>query len=380
MNNNQSSNNRNDEEYMRLAIELAKKGIGQVNPNPLVGAVIVKDQQIIGRGYHQKYGEPHAEPNAIKNAIENGKNIVGATMYVVLEPCCHQGKTPPCTQAVIESGIKKVVIGTLDPHNLVAGKGVKALQDAGIDVVIGVLKSECKKLNEIFFHYIQTKTPFVVLKYAMTLDGKIATAGGESKWITSEKARGIVHTYRNKYSGVMVGINTLLADDPQLTCRAEGGRNPVRIICDTRLQTPIDSYVVETATKFRTIIATCSQKDHAPYLKMGCEVLVVNKSATGRVDMKDLMKRLGELEIDSILIEGGSTLNFSAIEARIVNRVKAFISTKIFGGDTAKSAIGGAGFEKISMASMLQNTEVYKIDDTDVLIKGDIDYTCLQES
>ncbi len=378
--NSDSNSNRNDEEYMQLAIDLAKRGVGKVNPNPLVGAVIVKDHQIIGKGYHEKYGGLHAEPNAINNAIENGKNLNGATIYVTLEPCCHHGKTPPCTQAIIKSGIKKVVIGTFDPNNLVAGKGIQALQAAGIEVVIGVLKNECKKLSKVFFHYIQTKTPYVVMKYAMTLDGKIATASGESKWITSDKARGVVQHYRNKYSAIMVGVNTVLADDPLLTCRLEGGRNPVRVICDSNLKTPINSNVVQTTNEARTIIATCSKENHAKYLDNGCDVIVVQKTETGRVDLKELIKRLGALGIDSLLIEGGSMLNFSAIESRIVNRVKAFISTKIFGGDTAKTAVGGEGFEKICMASMLQNTEVYKIDDTDILVKGDVNYTCLQES
>ncbi len=371
----------NDEEYMQLAIELAKKGVGKVNPNPLVGAVIVKDQQILGKGYHEQYGGLHAEPNAINNAIENGKYLGGSTIYVTLEPCCHQGKTPPCTEAIISSGIKKVVIGTLDPNNLVAGKGVHRLQQAGVEVIIGILKNECKKLNKVFFHYIQTQTPYVIMKYAMTLDGKIATSGGESKWITGERARAIVHGYRNKYSAIMVGVNTVIADDPHLTCRSvSGGRNPIRVICDTNLRTPVDSNVIQTARSTRTIIATCTRINHIRYIKAGCEVVVVGKSSSGHVDMNDLMKRLGELGIDSLLIEGGSTLNFSAIESRIVHRVKAFISSKIFGGDGAKTAVGGSGFETISMASMLQNIEVYKIDDTDILVKGDVDYTCLQES
>ncbi len=377
--NSNNSTNKNDEEYMRLAIELAKRGVGKVNPNPLVGAVIVKDQQILGKGHHEQYGSPHAEPNAINDALKNGKYLGGATIYVTLEPCCHHGKTPPCTEAIIKSGIKKVVVGSLDPNNLVAGKGVQALQEAGIDVVIGVLKNECKKLNKVFFHYIQTKTPYVVMKYAMTLDGKIATVGGESKWITGERARGMVQHYRNKYSAIMVGLNTVLADDPMLTCRIEGGRNPIRIICDTNLQTPIDSSVVQTAKNVRTIIATCSKQNHGKYSYLGCEVLYTAKSMHGNVCLKDLMKRLGEMGIDSLLLEGGSTLNFSAMESRIVNRVKAFISTKIFGGNTAKTAVGGAGFEKISLASMLRNTEVYKIDDDDILVKGDVDYTCLRE-
>ncbi len=248
-----------DEKYMNLALTHAKKGIGLVNPNPLVGAVIIKERKIIGQGWHERYGGGHAERNALSNCRESPK---GATMYVTLEPCCHQGKTPPCTDAIIQNGIKKVVIGCLDPNSMVSGKGVTLLREAGVEVVIGVLEDKCIELNEVFFHYIQTKTPYVVMKYAMTMDGKIATTSGKSKWITGINARENVHRSRNQYSSIMVGVGTVIADNPSLTCRIDGGRNPIRIICDTNLNTPLEATIVTTAKEVRTIIATaCNNRE-----------------------------------------------------------------------------------------------------------------------
>lgn len=221
-----------NQEYMRLAIEIAKKGAGKVNPNPMVGAVIVKDERVIGQGYHKYYGGNHAEVNAFENLSDNPE---GATIYVTLEPCSHYGKTPPCVDKIIANKISKVVVGTLDPNPLVEGRGIKALKEAGIEVITGVLEEECKKLNEVFMKYILCKRPFVVLKTAMTLDGKIATESGESKWITSDKSRQEVHKLRNKLSAIMVGVNTVIKDNPELTCRLEGGKNPVRIIVDSKI-------------------------------------------------------------------------------------------------------------------------------------------------
>ena len=226
----------NDEYYMRLALELALKGLGKVNPNPLVGAVIVKDHEIIGEGYHKKYGGLHAERNALLNCT---KSPSGATMYVTLEPCCHYGKTPPCTEAIIEHNISKVVIGTLDPNAKVSGKGVEYLIQSGIEVVVGTLEEQCKEINKVFFHFVTTQKPFVVMKYAMTMDGKIATAAGESKWITGDLARRRVHHDRNRYSAIMVGVGTVLSDNPLLTCRVMYGINPIRIVCDSNLITPL---------------------------------------------------------------------------------------------------------------------------------------------
>ena len=241
-----------DQEYMLRAIQLAKKGEGWTNPNPMVGAVIVKDGRIIGEGYHKKCGELHAERNAIASLTESAE---GATIYVTLEPCCHYGKTPPCTEAIIEQKIKKVVIGSRDPNPKVAGKGAQILRESGITVVQDFMREECDCLNPVFFHYITTKTPYVVMKYAMTLDGKIATKTGASKWITGEPARQEVQHMRHRYMGIMAGIGTVLADDPMLNVRVEGWKSPVRIVCDSSLRIPLDSQIVRSAKEYRTIVA-----------------------------------------------------------------------------------------------------------------------------
>ncbi|MBQ7620624.1 MAG: bifunctional diaminohydroxyphosphoribosylaminopyrimidine deaminase/5-amino-6-(5-phosphoribosylamino)uracil reductase RibD, partial [Treponema sp.] len=245
---------------MRAAIELAKKGEGWTNPNPLVGAVIVKENQIIGQGYHHKYGDLHAERDALRDCRERGNDPSGAQIFVTLEPCCHTGKQPPCVEAIVEAGIKKVVVGSRDPNPLVSGKGAAFLRERGVEVEEDFLRSECDALNFIFFHYITRKTPYVALKYAMTADGKIATATGKSKWISSQESRDFVHQLRNKYSCIMAGIGTVLADDPLLTCRIPGGRNPTRIICDSSLRLPLDSQLVQTARDVPTIVA-CAEQD-----------------------------------------------------------------------------------------------------------------------
>lgn len=366
-----------DEQYMNLAYTLATKGIGFVNPNPLVGAVIVKDGKIIGQGWHEKYGGWHAERNALSNCSESPN---GSTMYVTLEPCCHYGKTPPCTQAILQSGIKKVVIGSLDPNTLVSGKGAAILREAGVDVVIGVLQDKCIELNKVFFHYIKTKTPYVVMKYAMTMDGKIATASGESKWITKRKARKQVHKSRNQYTSIMVGVGTVIADNPSLTCRTHGGRNPIRIICDTYLRTPLESTIVTTAKEVRTIIATASDDPdkHKPYLSNGCEILVI-RLKDKHIDLNHLMQELGAKGVDSILLEGGSSLNFSALQSRIVNKVQAYIAPKLFGGSQSKTPVEGAGIQEVNDCFRIKNQTITWFDG-DILMEGEVDYTCLQES
>lgn len=368
-------------EYMQRAIMLAKRGIGKVNPNPLVGAVIVKNGRIIGEGWHEYYGGLHAERNAIKNfneKVHTGTNskedITGSTMYVTLEPCCHHGKTPPCVEAIIENGIKKVVIGSTDPNPLIAGKGIEILQNSGIEVEIGVLKDECDELNYVFFHFIKNKTPYVVMKYAMTLDGKIATATGKSKWITAELARAKVHEDRNCYSAIMAGIGTVLTDNPMLTCRLESGegRNPIRIICDTALRTPIDSAIVESAAQIKTIIVTACKDTliHMPYIEKGCEILTVSKK-DGHINLTELMAELGKKNIDSILLEGGGTLNFSALESGIVNKIQAYISPKLFGGSEAKTPVGGKGISEVCECFKLKNKQVSLIGD-DILVEGEL--------
>lgn len=246
-----------EKEYMERAIELAKKGIGAVNPNPLVGAVIVKDGRIIGEGYHAKYGELHAERNAFANLTEEA---TGAEMYVTLEPCCHYGKQPPCVEAIVEHKIAKVYVGSDDPNEKVAGKGIKYLRDNGIEVETQVMKNECDEINPVFFHYITTGKPYVVMKYAMTMDGKIATYKGLSKWITGEEARNRVQHTRHQYKGIMVGIGTVIEDNPMLTCRLEGGRNPIRIVCDSNLSIPIDCNLVKTAKDIPTIVGAIEKQ------------------------------------------------------------------------------------------------------------------------
>lgn len=360
----------NDSEYMGIALELAKKGCGYTSPNPMVGAVIVRNGEIIGQGWHEKYGEPHAERNALASCKVSPR---GATMYVTFEPCCHYGKQPPCTDAVIEAGIKRVVVGSGDPNPLVAGKGIKILREHGIEVEENILKKECDKLNEIFLHYISTGLPFVVMKYAMTADGKIATYTGKSKWITGEAAREYVHRQRHRYSGIMVGSGTVVADDPMLTCRISGGKNPIRIICDSRLITPLISKIVATAKEVKTIIATCCEdKDKiSKYEKMGCNILYIPES-NGHIDLYVLMKRLGEEKIDSILLEGGAMLNWSALKSGIVNKAQIYIAPKLFGGDTAKAPIGGIGVEVPENAFRLKNTEMTRLGE-DFLIEGEVD-------
>ncbi len=364
-----------DTEYMRLAIELAKQGAGYVNPNPMVGAVIVKDDRIIGQGYHERFGGLHAERNVLKNCSESP---VGGTLYVTLEPCCHYGKTPPCTEAIIESGIARVVVGILDYNPLVAGKGVEILRKNQIQVDIGVLENECKHLTRVFKKYITTKRPFVLMKYAMTMDGKIATYTNHSKWISGEEARDQVHRLRHDFSAIMVGVNTVIQDNPLLTCRMENGRNPIRIICDTNLRTPLTSQIVETAKDVETYIVTaCDEEEKlSAYQEYGCKFIRVKKK-DNHIDLGELMDCLGEMQIDSVLLEGGGTLNWSALKQQIVDEIQVYVAPKIFGG-TAKSPVGGLGISMPADAVMLKPYAFSQVGD-DYLIESEVIYSCLQE-
>ncbi|MCB6364668.1 bifunctional diaminohydroxyphosphoribosylaminopyrimidine deaminase/5-amino-6-(5-phosphoribosylamino)uracil reductase RibD [Intestinibacillus massiliensis] len=336
-----------DQEYMRRALSLAARGEGRVSPNPMVGCVVVKGGRVIGEGWHEQYGGLHAERNALQNCTEDA---AGATLYVTLEPCCHWGKTPPCTEAILEHRIARVVVGCLDANPLVAGRGVSILQSRGVAVETGVLEAECRALNETFFQYITHQTPFVVMKYAMTLDGKIAAHTGDSRWVTGEAARAHVHRMRDRLSAIMVGVGTVLADDPLLTCRMEGGRNPVRIVCDSRLRTPPGSNLIRTAGQVRTILAAVERGENAAALEQaGAEILLCN-AAGGRVDLNDLMAKLGQMGIDSILLEGGAGLHFAALEAGIVHKVQAYIAPKLIGGAAAKTPLGGRGFDRMAQA------------------------------
>ena len=355
-----------DKDYMLRAIDLAKKGMGYTRPNPLVGAVIVKDGRIIGEGCHEKYGDLHAERNAIKNLTESAE---GATIYVTLEPCCHHGKQPPCTEAIVENRIAKVVIGSRDPNPLVSGKGTAYLREHGIIVEEDFMREECDELNPVFFHYITTGLPYVVMKYAMTLDGKIATRTGESKWITGEKSRMEVQEMRHRYRGIMVGIGTVLADDPMLNVRIEGKRSPIRIICDSSLKIPLDCRICKTAKDYRTIIA-CAKADEnkKEQLKnLGIQIIEV-PDVNNKVDLSKLMKELGSMKIDSILLEGGGTLNDSMMRAGLINEIKAFVAPKIFGGVNAKSPVAGTGFAHVDEGGIFKLNSIRQFDD-DVLLE-----------
>ncbi|MCM1272624.1 MAG: bifunctional diaminohydroxyphosphoribosylaminopyrimidine deaminase/5-amino-6-(5-phosphoribosylamino)uracil reductase RibD [Clostridium sp.] len=360
-----------EEKYMQMAIELAKKGKGAVNPNPLVGAVIVKEGKIIGQGYHARYGELHAERAAFSNLTEDAE---GAELYVTLEPCCHFGKQPPCVHAIAEHKIAHVYVGSDDPNEKVAGKGIQYLREHGVEVDTHMLKEQCDELNQVFFHYITTKRPYVAMKYAMTLDGKIATYNKESKWITCKASRMRVAESRNEYMGIMAGIGTVLADNPMLTCRIEGGRNPIRIICDSNLRIPIDCNIVNSARDVQTIVAIANPDCRDEQLSVKMEILknkgVEILEAGGedkKIDLRLLTGLLGERGIDGILLEGGGTLNYSAIQADIVNEIQAYIAPKIFGGKDALSPVEGQGVKSPALAGTFCLKKVERIED-DILL------------
>lgn len=359
-----------DDFYMSKALLLSLKGIGRTNPNPLVGAVIVKDGKIIGEGYHEYFGGPHAEVNAINNATED---VAGSTIYVTLEPCSHFGKTPPCADLIVSKKISKVVIAILDPNPLVAGRGVEILKSNGIEVITGILEQEAKKVNEIFLKYIKEKKPFCILKAAMTFDGKIATKTGESKWITNEKSRNYVHELRNKVSGIMVGVDTIINDNPTLTTRLkDGGTDATRIIVDSSLRIPLDSTVLFTNSSKKTIIATTMLADCKKLQKLrdieNVEVIFTPLKES-RVDINYLFECLGNKGIDSILVEGGSTLNFSVIKEDLVDKVILFMAPKILGGRESKSPVGGDGFERLTDAVLLHDINISTFDD-DIMIEA----------
>ena len=295
-------------------------------------------------------------------------------MYVTLEPCSHYGKTPPCVDQIIENRIKRVVIGMVDPNPLVSGKGVKKLQEAGIDVTVGILEYKCKKLNEVFIKYITKKKPFVVLKTAMSLDGKISTTSGESKWITDKEARENVHILRNELTAIMIGIDTVIIDNPELTCRIPNGRNPIRIVVDSNLRIPYDSKILQTAKKFKTIIATTekARKEKIHKLKDLGIIVIETKSKNEKVDLKDLMHKLGNQNIDSILLEGGSTLNYSALESGIVDKILVYIAPKIIGGMKSKTPVGGSGISHLKDAFKVRELST-SIIGKDILLQGYIE-------
>ncbi len=416
---------RTPEDYMQMVLELARRGEGKVSPNPMVGCVVVKEGRVIATGYHEAYGGYHAERNALLHCTEDP---TGAELYVNLEPCCHYGKTPPCTEIILEKKIKKVYVGCLDSNPKVAGKGIEILREHGVSVETGILEQECRALNEVFFHYMEQKMPFVAMKYAMTLDGKIACETGDSKWVTEAETRGYVQRLRNRYRGIMAGIGTVLADDPMLNCRLKGGRNPVRIICDARLRIPWDSQIVATAKEIETIIVwnyraaeqfysmdkdaehpkdekqrqehtkETQRRDHKAYQRIPDRLtetmvyleskgitLLENplKSGTSapQLDLKVLFAQLAARGIDSILLEGGGTLNASALRENLVQRVYAFIAPKLVAGANAKTPVEGEGISYMKDAVKLEHIQV-SLFGVDICVSGRVgeENTCLPES
>lgn len=365
-----------DIRFMRLALRLAKKGRGRTSPNPMVGAVVVQRGEIVGQGYHHQAGEAHAEILALEQA---GEKAPGATLYVNLEPCHHYGRTPPCTKAILKAGIKRIVAGMIDPNPLVSGKGISYLRQAGLQVEVGLLEDECRKLNAPFIKYIQKGVPFIVLKAALSLDGKVATFTGEARWISSEESRRYAHNLRQEYDAVMVGIGTVLKDDPLLNVRfsrLKNPRHPRRIIVDSKLRVPLNSQIVQTAVQYPTLVATT---DLAPPAKIKrleeakVEVLVMERDIKGRVNLQVLMRELAQREILSVLLEGGPTLNASALQEKIVDRLLFFITPKIIGGEKAPGPIGGVGIERITEAIRVKNFRVNRLG-PDLLLRGEIKY------
>ena len=348
-----------DEDYIKQALRLARRGLGKTSPNPMVGAVIVKDNRIIGQGYHHRYGGKHAEINAIENA---GEDIGGATMYISLEPCCYHGKTPPCVDAVIQSNISKVVIGTLDPNPRVNGRSVETLRQQGIETRVGVLEEECRSLNEAYFKYMTTGVPLVTVKFAQTLDGRIATSTGNSQWISSPASQRMAHKLRTLNDAIMVGVGTILNDNPQLTVRLVRGRNPTRIILDSKLRIPLEAKVLTHQESAPTIIVTTSSADVerlAALRQMGIEVLVAREDERGEVDLGHLLEMLGQWGISSVLVEGGAETITSLLRLNLVDRLVIIVAPKIMGKGI--EAVGELNITDVSQTLKLSFGRTYRM-------------------
>ncbi|HUI45979.1 MAG TPA: bifunctional diaminohydroxyphosphoribosylaminopyrimidine deaminase/5-amino-6-(5-phosphoribosylamino)uracil reductase RibD [Nitrospirota bacterium] len=358
-----------DKRYMRLALRLAEKARGRTSPNPMVGAVVVKNGKILATGYHKKAGEHHAEAIALRKA---GRTAKGATLYVTLEPCSHTNKrTPPCTPLVVSSGIKRVVVAAIDPNPQVSGNGIRALRKAGVEVVAGVLEAEAKKLNEAFIKHITSGMPFVTLKIAQTLDGKIATAAGESQWITGEEARKEAHRLRDFHDAILVGVNTVLNDDPSLTTRIARGRDPIRIIVDSKLRTPPSAKVITQKSRAKTYIATIPSASKGKLIRLldaGSEI-VLAREKNGKVDLKQLLKMLGTYGIMSVLIEGGAEVNASALKAGLVDKVVMFIAPVLMTGADSLCSIGGRSPVKLKQSIKLNHVSLRMIGQ-DLMLEG----------
>ncbi|CUH94224.1 Riboflavin biosynthesis protein RibD [Propionispora sp. 2/2-37] len=355
-----------DEIFMQRALQLAAKSRGKTSPNPMVGAVIVNNGQIVGEGWHQAAGTPHAEIHALCQAGHLAKN---ATLYVTLEPCCHYGRTGPCSDAIITAGIKKVIVAMTDPNPVVAGKGISILRANAIEVVEGVLSHEAAKLNEVFIKWITTKMPFGVLKTAMTLDGKIAAFTGHSKWITGEQARDYGHRLRNIYDAILVGIGTVLADDPALTTRIPGGKNPLRVVVDSMARIPLTAKLLNDnqAPVVIAVSPNASEEKLAALRSKHADIVIVPCGPRGGIDLRGLFEILGRRSITSIFIEGGSRINASAISAGLIDKAYWFIAPKFIGGSNAPGPIGGTGLETMEKALTLEDIELERVGE-DILI------------
>ena len=364
------NNTANPENYMKTAIKLARKARGRTSPNPMVGALVVKNGKIVGRGFHPEAGKPHAEVYALREAGDQARQ---ATMYVTLEPCNHQGRTPPCTEAIIDAGISRVVIGMEDPNPRVAGKGIARLKKAGIETISGILEDSCRRLNEAYIKYITTGTPFVTLKIAASMDGRIATHTGHSHWISNEKSRRYVHQLRDENDAILIGIGTLLQDNPRLTTRLpqKKGRNPYRIIVDSRLRTPLHANIFGEDAREKLILATNCKK-HAElklYQDRVYHLLQVPADELGQLDLKILMEKLAGLEIMSVLIEGGSEISGSAVDAGIVDKICFFYAPLLIGGRGSTGMMGGRGIEFIPEAWRIKDLKIKRFG-TDICVEG----------
>ncbi len=358
-----------DAEYMKVALELAAKAMGRTSPNPLVGALVVKEDEIMGRGYHKRAGELHAEPFALAEAGEASR---GATLYVSLEPCSHQGRTPPCVDSIIAAGIKKVVAAMEDPNPRVAGRGIKKLKDAGIEVKVGILEDEAKKLNESFIKFITTGRPFVAVKSASSLDGKIATQTGHSRWITGEKSREWVHHLRDRHDAILTGIGTVLKDDPLLTTRLpEGGRDPLRVVVDSYARISLDAAILNVKSAAKTLVAVTKKAPKSRVLALqekGVEVLILPQGEGG-VDLRALMQELGAREVTSLMVEAGGSINYSLLAAGLVDKVYCFLAPVIIGGREAPTSFAGDGVKEMAQAWQVEDIEL-AVYGTDMLFTG----------
>jgi diaminohydroxyphosphoribosylaminopyrimidine deaminase/5-amino-6-(5-phosphoribosylamino)uracil reductase len=356
-----------DEQHMTLALRLARRGLGKVSPNPLVGAVIVKGGRVIARGYHKVFGGDHAEVDAFKNAVED---VGGATLYVTLEPCCHWGKTPPCTDAIIKAKIARVVVGMLDPFPEMRGKSIELLHRHGIKTTVGVMETDCRSLNEVYLKWVTTGLPYVTVKWAQTLDGKISTPQGGSPYISSPESLKLAHKLRATHDAILVGVNTVIKDNPELTTRLVKGRNPVRVVLDSHLRIPLDSKVLMNQSAAKTLIAatpSAPKEKLAALKKMGIEVLTLPPDSTGRVDLKALLKTLAQRQISSVLVEGGAEVITSFLRLALADKIIAIIAPRLMGAGT--DAVGKLNIIYISQTLKLNFTKVYRSGE-DIVVEG----------